>query len=501
MTSPEWAVHLPPATSVAAVDLLADRSLPGSWTRRWREDPGKRVLLDDARGWLTAARIEEETRTVAARYAGAGLQPGDRIVVSAAPSADLVIAHVAALRLGLTVVPVNSAYTEREVAHIVRDSGPAAAVVDDRSRARWIRDACVREPVITSPTVELPPGRAPSLDVVGPSDRALIGYTSGTTGAPKGAVLRHGNLLASAEALRLAWRWTPEDRLVLSLPMFHIHGLGVGLHGTLTSGAAVVIRPRFDPDDVFDSISTHRATLFFGVPTMYARLAAGGRLAELAALRLAVSGSAPLPPDLWHVVAARAQQRILERYGMTETVMNISNPYDGERRPGTVGFPLPGTEIRLTGDTSEIQLRGPNVFSGYWERADANAEAFTDDGWFRSGDSGARDPDGYVRIVGRLKELIITGGYNVYPREVEEVLRAHPGVNDVAVVGLPSAQWGEQVAAFVVPAGVLNPDDLLEYAAVRLAAYKRPRVLRLVDSLPHNALGKVLKHELRSQGV
>jgi malonyl-CoA/methylmalonyl-CoA synthetase len=341
-------------------------------------------------------------------------------------------------------------------------------------------------------------GGAPALDAAGPGDPALLCYTSGTTGAPKGAVLVHGNLLATVEALRLAWRWTPDDRLVLALPLFHIHGLGVGLHGTLAAGASAVLLPRFDVDAVLDAAADHDATLFFGVPTMYARLADSPRVGELARLRLCVSGSAPLPAPLWERLRTDAGQAVLERYGMTETVMNVSNPHDGERRPGAVGLPLPGVEVRLSGgNPGEILLRGPNVFAGYWNRPDATAAAFDGEGWFRSGDIGALDDDGYLRIVGRSKELIISGGFNVYPREVEDVLRAHPGVADAAVVGAPSTEWGEAVTAFVVPAGAAPAEeDLLAHAAAALAPYKRPRAVRFVAELPRNALGKVLKHEL-----
>jgi malonyl-CoA/methylmalonyl-CoA synthetase len=335
----------------------------------------------------------------------------------------------------------------------------------------------------------------------GPGDPALLCYTSGTTGAPKGAVLAHGNLLASAEALRLAWRWGQDDRLVLALPLFHVHGLGVGLHGTLLAGASAVLLPRFEVDAVLDAARDQRATLFFGVPTMYTRLAASPRAAELSRLRLCVSGSAPLPPTVFERLAERAGQRVLERYGMTETVMNVSNPCDGERRPGTVGLPLPGVELRLAGgDQGEVLVRGPNVFSGYWGNPSATAEAFDADGWFRTGDLGSFDERGYLRIEGRGKELIITGGYNVHPREVEELLLEHPGVAEVAVVGTPSEEWGEQVTAFVVPADPAAPpgrDELLAFAAERLAGFKRPRVVHYVEALPRNALGKVLKHELR----
>ena len=494
MTAPAWAAHLPAGVAPDDVDLLADRSLPGSWTARWAEAPDARVLHDG--GWTTAAELQERTRHVAARYAAAGLQRGDRLVLSAAPSIDLVVAHVAALRLGLVVVPVNGAYGQREVDQLARDCEPAAAVVDDRERGRWVAEASGRPVVVTGPDVDLPDGPEVSIDDVGPGDPGLIIYTSGTTGTPKGALLSHGNLLASASAVALAWRWSHDDRLVLALPLFHVHGLAVGLHGTLTAGAAAVLRPRFDADDVLDSVREHQATLFFGVPTMYAKLAGSPRLPELAALRLAVSGSAALSRELFTAVAERGGQRILERYGMSETLMNVSNPYDGERRPGTVGFPLPGVELRLADDTDEVLLRGPNVLREYWNRPEATAEAFDGD-WFRSGDLGALDEDGYLRIVGRSKELIISGGYNVYPREVEDVLRTHPDVADAAVVGVPDPLWGERVTAFVEASGV-SESELLELAAGQLAPYKRPKTVVIVDALPRNAMGKVVKGELTS---
>ena len=497
-SEPAWRVHLPAGVALAEVDLAEGGNLPACWTRRWSQAPAQPVLHDDHRGWLTAEEVEARTRRVASRLAAAGLSPGDRLLVSAAPSVDLVIAYVAALRLGLTVVPANTGYRGREVAHIVGDCRPAGALVDDRERGEWVRTASTAPLVVVGPEVDLPDGvEVPVLDRVAPTAPALIAYTSGTTGAPKGAVLSHANLLASAHALRLAWRWTPDDRLVLALPLFHLHGLGVGLNGSLTSGAAVLVRPRFDVDDVLDAAAELDGTMFFGVPTMYGRLAASSRLGELARLRLCVSGSAPLPPDLWHAVADGGRQEILERYGMTETVMTVSNPHDGERRPGTVGFPLPGVDVRISAEDGQLHVRGPNVFGGYWERPEATAEAFDDEGWFATGDVVDRDADGYLRILGRTKELIISGGYNVYPREVEEVLRDHPAVADVAVVGLPSDEWGEQVTAFVVPDGPLDDRDVLAFAAERLAAYKCPKELRRVDALPRNAMGKVLKHELR----
>ena len=286
-----------------------------------------------------------------------------------------------------------------------------------------------------------------------------------------------------------------------------MHGLGVGVHGTLLSGASVVIVAKFSPDAVLDAAAVHDATLLFGVPTMWVRLLESDRVGELRRLRLCVSGSAPLSPDVWNFLAERGGQRVIERYGMTETVMNVSNPYDGDRRPGSVGLALPGVSLRLSGDAAdgigEILLTGPNVFAGYWDRPDANTDAFDADGWFRSGDLGRFDPDGYLRIVGRSKDLIMTGGYNVYPRDVEEVLRDHPGVADVAVVGEPSAEWGETVTACVVrtsdgttETNQPTVDELLDFATQHLAGYQRPRRVVFVDELPRNALGKVVKAEL-----
>ncbi len=356
-------------------------------------------------------------------------------------------------------------------------------------------------------------GAAVPLDRSRPEDPALIVYTSGTTGAPKGAVLSHANLVAGTEALRLAWAWEPEDRLVLALPLCHVHGLCAGLFGTLGAGASAVVLPRFRAEAVLDAAGRERASLFFGVPTMYHRLLDTTRAAELGRLRLCVSGSAPLPVALWRQVRDRAGVSVLERYGMSETLLTLSNPLEGERRPGTVGLPLPGAEVRIgpppggppkpagsapvrSADEGELLVRGPMVFGGYWERPDATAACFTD-GWFRTGDIASVDEAGYVSIRARATELVISGGWNVYPAEVEDVLHGCPGVVDVAVTGTPSAEWGEAVTAWVVSDGSLgDPSPLLAFAADRLAAYKRPRVVHFVDALPRNAMGKVVRAEL-----
>ncbi|HEY2950646.1 MAG TPA: AMP-binding protein [Micromonosporaceae bacterium] len=497
MTAPHWRVHLRPGST--DVDLAAGGSLPGAFTAAWATDPGRVVLstLDGVR--LNADELAARTSSAAGRYAAAGLSPGDRVLLSAGTSVDLVVAYLGALRRGLTVVPANPGSPDAELARLASGSRPALAVLDSPGR---LGDA--RVPVTTPDLASLPRSGGPvDLDRARPEDVALIIYTSGTTGRPKGVPLSHANLLASAHAVRLAWRWQPDDRLALCLPLFHVHGLGVGLHGTLVTGASATLMPKFEPAAVAAAIADDGATMFFGVPTMYHRLAGSAHLSSLAGLRLAVSGSAPLPVGLHAALREGSGQVVLERYGMTETVMLVSNPYDGERRPGTVGFPLPGVEVRLaprSGGVSEIEVRGPNVISGYLDDPAATAASFTVDGWLRTGDLGELDSDGYLRISGRVKELIISGGYNVYPREVEEVLREHPEVADAAVVGAPSAEWGETVVAFIVAADPADADalagSLVDWCVGRLTAYKRPREWRFVPAIPRNALGKIERHRL-----
>ena len=492
---PAGTAHLPPGVEPGSVDLLEDGSLPGRWTRRWRERSSWPALQDVDGSWITSAELEERSRSAAVRLRGIGLEPGDRFVLSAAPSAALVVAYVAALRAGLVVVPLNTAYTQTEVGRIVRDAAPAGAAVDDAARAMWIREACGEAVAIVGVELDLPAAGERPIDLSESDDPALLVYTSGTTGQPKGALLSHGNLLSSATAVNLAWRWEPSDLLLLALPLFHVHGLGVGINGSLCAGASIAVRPKFDAADVAARCSDG-VSLFFGVPTMYQRLASSGVAGALAPLRLLVSGSAPLPAALAHAVADGAGQIPLERYGMTETVMLTSNPYDGPRQPGTVGFALPGVDVRLA-DSGEVEVRGPNVIAGYDQRPDADAEAFTADGWFRTGDLGEFSENGYLHLVGRSKELIITGGYNVHPREVEEVLGTHPDVREVAVVGRTSDAWGEEVTAVVVVERPVTVDELRAHAARQLASYKVPKTIEFAHELPRNALGKILRGEFR----
>jgi malonyl-CoA/methylmalonyl-CoA synthetase len=473
----------------------------------WGANPSAPLIYDVGAGtearWVTAGEFEERTRLAATRLMGLGLHKGDRVLLCVGSSLAAVVAFAAVMRTGALVgVPANAAYTARELTHIVTDVRPAAAVVDDSDRARWVAESSTDPLIVMSEDLTVVSGRsnaaaAPEverLDSSDPFDPALIAYTSGTTGAPKGAVLSHANLLANSESVSFTWRWGADDRLVHALPIFHGHGLCVALT-SLLRGSSVVLLPRFDAHAVLDAAAAHRATMFFGVPTMYHRLASSPRVGELARLRLAVSGSAPLAADLHRRILDDGGTDVLERYGMTETLMTISNPYEGERRPGTIGFPFPGVDVEIGGE--EILVRGPTVFGGYWQRPAATAERLAE-GWFRTGDLAVVD-DGYVTVLGRDSDLIVSGGYNVYPAEVEDVLLTHPSVAEVAVTGTPSDEWGETVTAWVVPDGrPPSPDDLVAFASGLLAPYKRPRLVHFVDELPRNAMGKVRRVDLRS---
>ena len=513
MTLRSWRHHLPPGSTTTAADLASRGTLPRAWARGWADAPGARLWLEPASGrspspdgsgregrWWSAGEFEEATRRASGRLRAAGLSPGDRMLWSTGSSVASLVAHVGALRAGLVVVPANTAYSERELSHVVADTGVAAAVVDRADHAEWVRRASAGPVVVARPDLDLPDGDPGPIDEAAPDDPALICFTSGTTGVPKGAVLSHRNLLAATESVTTAWRWTAEDRLVHCLPVFHAHGLCVGVYGTLLAGASAVLLPGFDPAVVAGAAEDHAVTLFFGVPTMYHRLVGSDLVGRLGGLRLCVSGSAPLSRRLHGEVTAASGIVVLERYGMTETLMNVSNPLEGERRAGTVGFPLPGVEVRLAHD-GEILVRGPNVFGGYWQRPEADVDAFlaADDGghrWFRTGDLG-EDDDGYLVIRGRSKELIISGGFNVHPGEVEDALATHPGVAEVAVTGTDSAEWGEVVTAWIVPDGrPPSVEDLARFTRATLAPYKRPRLVHVVDTLPRNALGKVIRGEL-----
>jgi len=448
----------------------------------------------------------------------AGLVPGDRVAVQVEKSAGALALYAACVQAGLVFLPLNPGYTAEELGYFIDDSG-AGLLVCDPGRARALAPlAETRSAALLTlgaagdgTLAEAAAGQSGTFAPVarGPDDLAALLYTSGTTGRSKGAMLTHDNLLSNAVALAEAWRFTAEDVLLHALPIFHTHGLFVASNVSLATGCSMIFLPGFDLDAVIGHMP--EATAMMGVPTFYTRLLDDRRLTrELTAhMRLFVSGSAPLLPDTHEKFAARTGHRILERYGMTETGMNTSNPHDGERRAGTVGPPLPGVEVRVTdpatgrtlapGDIGQVEVRGPNVFKGYWKMPEKTATEFREDGFFITGDLGAFDADGYLRIVGRDKDLIISGGYNIYPKEIELVLDAQPGVLESAVIGVPHEDFGETPVALVVAERDSPPDREAITAELRtaLARYKHPRALLFIDELPRNAMGKVQKNVLR----
>jgi malonyl-CoA/methylmalonyl-CoA synthetase len=462
--------------------------------------------------------LEQRSNRLAQRLLNDGFVRGDRVAIYLTNRVEFIEIHLAALKAGLIFTPINVLYREREIRHILEDAEPRGVFTS------LDREACVRAAIPPSSRCAIyraedlaelcegSPDEAPAVDTNEGSIGCLI-YTSGTTGRPKGAMLTHGNLAANARGLIEAWRLTAEDRLLLPLPLFHVHGLCNGLHTWFALGYRLRLLERFRKETIVDELMDFRPTVLFGVPTMYQRLLETPP--ELAReigrhARLFVSGSAPLSPAIHERFEELFGHVILERYGMTETLMNISNPYEGERRAGAVGFPLPEVSIRVAdpetgelrgdGETGEVQIKGPNVFPGYWRREDATAEAFTDDGFFRSGDLGSRSADGYYTLHGRRKELIICGGFNIYPREVEEFLQEQEGVAEAAVVGVADAVKGEVPVAFVVAdGGECGPEMLASACREQLASFKVPRRFEFVERLPRNALGKVQKHLLGAE--
>jgi malonyl-CoA/methylmalonyl-CoA synthetase len=425
----------------------------------------------------TFGQIDQRSDQMAAALRERGLQQGDRLCVQLANCIELIDIYLACVKLGVIFVPINILYRDREVAHIVADADPKL----------FITHLNVPAPSRTGPRPVHLDGDAPA---------ALV-YTSGTTGTSKGAILTHNNFAANALNLLTCWQITDRDRFLLALPLFHVHALGNGLHCWLISGCRMRLQERFEHQSAVEQFLDFRPTLFFGVPTIYVRLLetpveAASQIGS--AMRLFVSGSAPLPARVLEEFRTLFGHTILERYGMTETIMNISNPYVGERRPGSVGLPLPGVSVRLS-DSGEILLKGPNVFAGYWKRDDATREAFID-GWFKTGDIATRSDDGYYTLSGRKTDLIISGGFNIYPREIEEFLMEQPEIVEAAVVGEPDRLRGEIPVAYIVVRETIDPDVLIERCKAKLASFKVPRRLLMVDLLPRNALGKVQKHLL-----
>jgi malonyl-CoA/methylmalonyl-CoA synthetase len=466
-----------------------------------REDP---VLLLPGAATLSGRTLHDRALRIAAVLAAAGVGPGDRVAAQVAKSPEALALYAGSVAAGAVFLPLNPAYTPAEVAHFLTDATPRVLVADP-ARAAVLAPAAGGAAVLTldaagQGTLAAAADAAAPRPAVArdPDDLAALLYTSGTTGRSKGAMLSHDNLLSNARALVELWQITGRDVLIHALPVFHTHGLFVATNTLLLSGGRMIWQAGFDAGAVLDALP--QASMLMGVPTFYTRLLDDPRLTREATahMRLFVSGSAPLLAETHRAFTARTGHAILERYGMTETSMITSNPCRGERRPGSVGFPLPGVQVRLAADGG-IEVRGPNVFRGYWNLPEKTAEEFTPDGWFRTGDIGRLDARGSLSIVGRAKDLIITGGFNVYPVEVEEALDAQPGVLESAVIGLPHPDFGEAVFAVLVPRPGITLDAQAVLAGVtdRLARFKQPKAAVVVPALPRNAMGKVQKAELR----
>ncbi len=497
-----------------------NQNLYAIFESRFPADRSAPLLLLDGGEAVTYDQAEQASARYAALFAGLGLAPGDRLAVQVEKSPEALLLYLGCLRAGLAYLPLNSGYQEGEIAYFLENAEPRAIVAQPKSMP-WLAPLAARLGIPHVFTLD-EHGKGSLVDAGASApaffttveragdDLAAILYTSGTTGRSKGAMLSHRNLASNADVLHRFWGFRPGDILVHMLPLFHVHGLFVASHCVLMNGSAMRFHAKFDAKRAIADFAS--STVFMGVPTLYTRLLAEPALTResCASMRLFVSGSAPLLAETHQQFEARAGHRILERYGMTETGMLTSNPLDGERRAGSVGPALPGVSVRVvddaqkpcaTGEIGQVQVQGPNVFSGYWRMPEKNAEEFTADGFFRTGDMGSLSNDGYLNIVGRSRDLIITGGYNVYPKEIELALDELPGVQESAVVGVPHADFGEAVIGVVVPRAGARPAerDMIDALKSRLANFKVPKRVYLVDELPRNAMGKVQKNVLRER--
>lgn len=456
---------------------------------------------------FTFGEMDDRASRMANLLSARGLQPGDRICVYLANCIEYIDLYVAATRLGVIFVPVNVLYRDREIRHILQDAEPKALITSAAQLEFIVQPTA---PVwLLEELREQAAGQTSTrhIAVTDGDTPAAIVYTSGTTGTSKGAVLTHNNFVANAVNLLTCWQFTAADRMLLTLPLFHVHGLGNGIHCWLASGCLLRLTERFAHDQAAGWMCEFSPTVFFGVPTMYIRMLdwpAETAAAVGAGMRLFVSGSAPLAAQTMEDFRGKFGHTILERYGMSETLMNLSNPYIGERRPGAVGLPLPGVLVRNLdpdgnpvpdGETGELYLRGPNLFAGYWRRPEATAAAHRD-GWFRTGDIAVRSADGYYTLQGRRSDLIISGGFNIYPREIEEFLAEQPGVAEVAVAAAADPRRGEVPIAYVVPDGDFDAAALESACRAHLASFKIPRAFLAVEKMPRTALGKIQKHLL-----
>jgi malonyl-CoA/methylmalonyl-CoA synthetase len=479
-----------------------------------RRGPHRPFLRTPEGRELSYAGLQEQIARFATALTARGVEQGDRVAAQVDKSVDAVLLYLACLDVGAVFVPINVANTENEVDYFLRDSRPRLAVVKPASRA-LLEPVAMRAQIRHVETLGADgAGSLPELvsrcaagarppRQCGRDSLAAIVYTSGTTGRAKGAMLTRGNLACNAEVLADVWRFTENDVLLHTLPLFHVHGLFAAINTVLASRSSLLLLPKFDAASVLAHLPA--ATVYMGVPTHYTRLLQEPGLdrAAAAGMRLFISGSAPLLAETHRDFTERTGHHIIERYGMTETLMNSSNPYDGARVPGSVGPALPGVAIRVSNAADGIgslEIKGPNVFAGYWGDADKTRAEFTADGWFKTGDVGRIEDDGYLYIMGRAKDLVISGGYNVYPKEVETELDALTGVLESAVFGVPHPDFGEGVTAAVVrePGAAVSEADIIRAVKTRLAGYKIPKRILFLDDLPRNAMGKVQKNALRS---
>jgi malonyl-CoA/methylmalonyl-CoA synthetase len=474
---------------------------------------------------VTYAELGRLVSRTAAHLQSLGVSSGDRVALQLPKSLEFILLNLATLSLGAISLPLNPAYPADELTYFLRDSGASlffgSSPVHDDLTSKVAQLPDLKHTVVIDAGTSTDLGRdsnvqpAPNVRPrqIRQDETAVLVYTSGTTGRPKGAEITHGNLSAMLSALNTAWQWKAEDVLLHVLPIFHIHGLFVALYGALYAGATTRLMGKFDAPRTLELLAQRRCSVFMGVPTTHKRLldAASGARIDLSSMRLMTSGSDRLPDALFSAYRQTFNYTLVERYGMTETGINCSNPLDGERRMGCVGRPLPTVEIRVVeagsgqpaenGLVGQVQVRGPSVFKGYWRQPEQTAAAFTEDGWFRTGDLGMQEPDGYLALRGRSKDLIISGGMNVYPPEVERVLLEHAAVQAAAVIGCPDSEWGERIVALVVRNSGTSvvEADLIAFCRERLAPYKSPRSVMFRTDLPRNAMGKIQKEILRRE--
>lgn len=503
-------------------------SFLNSFTDNVQKYPDKVALefIDPPHQRLTYFELSKMVDQTVGYLKSLGLNPGDRVALQLSKSIEFILLHLATIRLGAITLPLNLAYPADELKYFLEDSGAKLFFALENSKEK-IQSILSQLPDLQE-CIFLNPSRPEEFQLQitnyqsqvsdhqssnSLNNTAVIIYTSGTTGRPKGAEITHGNLISNLQSLHEAWGWTPNDILLHVLPIFHVHGLFVALHGALHAGATTILMREFNAQKTLELLSSGACTVFMAVPTIHKRLLDIPNAGQfnLSRVRLITSGSDRLPDEVFKGFQQTFGYTLLERYGMTETGMNCSNPLNGERRIGSVGPPLPGVEVRIVnseteeilpiGEIGDVQLRGPNIFKGYWNQPDKTSASFSADGWFKTGDLGYLEADGYLTLCGRSKDLIISGGLNIYPPEVERVLAEHPAVQMCAVIGCPDAEWGEKVTAVVAlkEGEAVTGEELMRFCREKLAPYKSPKSIVFKSDLPRNAMGKVQKAELRKE--